>query len=366
MNQPELQPLINLLTLDIPESPARELGFLDVAGHPTRETTICNVYRYFLDPELSPQINPLMIEALEELIEEKYLKKDLPKELDLTDFKVRLEMGTGSGRIDIVLDSPATKSAVIIEVKIYHWLHNDLADYWKKFSYPDKQKAGIVLSLESMSETQIGNFNFVSITHSEWLNRVCGKGLPTGLPIKDYIYFNDFVNNMNHLTKSTTMNEQTEFYFEHSHTVEKAIDTKKQAWAYVLSHLKLAVGDLGMELTREKEDWSHIKKKKLRNFCLYTIFPSKILKGKKLRMHIELQHPTEEILIKCREIIERDYQHLNLIVHKINPKAKTPIITKEANLRTEDLKDLRGYLKQVLTELEPIWNEFNKLAPARL
>ena len=366
MNQPDSSPLISILTLNIPESPPRELGFLDVAGHTTRETTICNVYRYFLDRELSPLLSPIMLEALKELIAEKYGESGVTKELDLSDYKVRLELSTGNGRIDIVLDSQVSQSVVIIEVKIYHGLYNNLADYWNKYLYPKNQKAGIVLSLKPMLDKQIGDIGFVSITHNEWLNKVCAKGLPTNLPIRDYIYFNDFVNNMNNLTKSTTMNEQTEFYFDHSNTVEKAIDTKKQAWVYVLSHLKLAAGDLGMELTREKEDWSHIKKKKMMNFCLYTIFPSKILKNKKLRIHIELQHPTEDILTKCRVIIERDYRHLNLIVHNIKPKAKTPIITKEASLKTEDLKDLRGYIKQVLTELEPIWNDFNQLAPAKL
>ena len=271
-----LQELYSLLTLDIPAGSPRELGFLDVVGHTTRETTICNVYRYFLDPELSPQISPLMVEALQELIVEKYGASGVTKELDLSHYEVQLEVGTENGRIDIVLESKASQSVVIIEVKIYHWLHNDLEDYWQKFNYPVNQKVGIVLSLELMTESQINNPNFISVTHSEWLNKACNKGLPSSLPIKDFIYFNDFVNNMNHLTNAHTMNETAEFYIRHSQKIKKAIETQSVAYNYVVQAVERVAAHFDWIAYGNSSYWRNLWNQDDKETVYITAFPETI------------------------------------------------------------------------------------------
>lgn len=285
----DLRNLYSLLALDIPRASSGELGFLDVVNHTTRETTICNVYRYFLDPELSPQISPLMLEALEGLVGEKYNAQGVTKDLDLTDFRVKLEHGTGSGRIDIVLESHATQSVVIIEAKIYHSLHNDLEDYWNHFKNPAIKRAGIVLSLEPLSEAQIGNSNFISITHWEWLNQVCSNGLPAGLPIKEYIYFNDFVNNMNNLAKPNAMNESAEFYIKHSKKVKKAIETQTEAYNYAVKSVERVAAHFGWTAYGTSSYWRNLWNQEEKETVYITTYPETIADEKgKVRLILEI------------------------------------------------------------------------------
>ncbi len=59
--------LFELLLIDIPKPEQREFGFLDVVYHATRENTISNVYRYFLNQEQSPILSRLLMESLIEL-----------------------------------------------------------------------------------------------------------------------------------------------------------------------------------------------------------------------------------------------------------------------------------------------------------
>ncbi|MFT4779077.1 MAG: hypothetical protein ACI923_001612 [Flavobacteriales bacterium] len=284
-----LQELYSLLTLDIPEALPRELGFLDVVGHTTRETAICNVYRYFLDPALSPQLSRLMMAALVALIIEKYAQNGVKKEQDLSNYEVILERATGKGRIDIVIESKATQSVVIIEVKVYHWLHNDLEDYWWAFEYPEPQKAGIVLSLDPMTEGQINYSNFISITHSEWLNKVCSLGLPVSLPIKDFVYFNDFVNNMNRLTNSHQMNDSAEFYIKHSQKIKKAIKTQESAYSFVVQSIERVAAHFGWIAFGKSSYWRNLWNEDAKETVYLTAYPETIADEEgKVRLILEI------------------------------------------------------------------------------
>ncbi|MAN03298.1 MAG: hypothetical protein CMI35_09470 [Owenweeksia sp.] len=274
---PETSQLLQLITLDIPENPPRELGFLDVVGHTTRETTICNVYRYFLDPETSPLISELLIQSLEELIQQAYGSKKQEKQYDLSGCEVLLEVATRKGRIDIVLHSAAAKSVVMIEAKIYHTLHNDLQDYWNKYDYPENQKAGIILTLEPLKETEIGNDHFINITHAQWLNLALQKGLPHELPLKDIIYFKDFVRNMNHLTQSDEMTEEIQFYFQHAQKIEKAIQTRKAAYDFVIDQLRKVAAHFNWILDGYAANWRHLWDYDHKATLYYTIYPESIL-----------------------------------------------------------------------------------------
>ena len=345
--------LIQFLSLEIPEAPSREIGFLDVAGHATRETTICNVYRYFLDPELSPLLSPLMLEALEELIVEKYEIKQITKELDLSEYEVFLELGTGEGRIDIVLESKASESVVIIEAKVYHILDNDLEDYWNRFHYSDSRKAGIVLSLNTISDLEINNENFISITHSEWLNKMCNKGLPANLPMKEYLYFNDFVNNMNHLTKSHEMDEQVKFYFDHSKKIDKAIKTKDQALNYVIDQLQEVAGHFNRNLIGNSDHWRHIKSDN-NDFLYYAVLPLEILQEKKVRVILEVLGDKRDVVGNYQTHIEKEISNRNLDKGSSNFTHVTHIASKTYSLKNEDMDQLASILiKGIEKDLEP-------------
>ncbi|MFZ6050749.1 PD-(D/E)XK nuclease family protein [Halocola ammonii] len=346
--------LFQVLTLDIPEATPREVGFLDVAGHSTRETTICNVYSYFLDPELSPLLSPLMLEALEDLIEEKYARKKVKKELDFSEFEVMLELGTGNGRIDIVIESEASQSVVIIEAKVYHVLDNDLEDYWNRFPYADNRKVGIVLAINPFSDLDIKNENFISVTHWEWLNNVCSKGLPVNLPMKDYLYFNDFVNNMNRLTKSSEMNEQAKFYFDYSSKVDKAIETKSEALKYVIAQLHEVAGHFDLELFGNSDSWRHIKSNN-NDQVYYTLLPLEILEKKQVLVILEVAGDKRSVRESYQEEMKDEVSKGELNLSHSNLSHVTHIVSKTYTLKKEKMDQMAATLIEgIENDLEPV------------
>lgn len=275
-NQNLNEELFDLLTQEVPTPHPRELGFLDVAGKNTSETVICNVYSYFLDPHTSPEISGIMMEALFDLIEATYPDFEKKKNIDLDDYRIELERATGKGRIDILIASENSKSAIIIEAKIYHVLVNDLNDYWRAIDYPDNQKVGVVLSLYHHSSGQIGHPEFVSITHSEWLKKTVAKGLSHQIPVKDFIYFKDFVNNMNHLTHSNEMTEEVQFYLRNADKINKALGTKEETLKFVVNQMQAVAGNLGVELHGSSANWRNIWNKEQKEEVYYTVLPQRI------------------------------------------------------------------------------------------
>ncbi len=101
--------LFKLIALTIPEAKPVELGFLDVVVQTTRENTINNVYRYFLDPEQSPVLSKLMVNTLLERIEERYKSKNQQKDTMLWENKLDALVfhfyGLNEADMNLILDT---------------------------------------------------------------------------------------------------------------------------------------------------------------------------------------------------------------------------------------------------------------------
>tara|TARA_R110002050_G_scaffold158249_1_gene287515 strand:+ start:16928 stop:18019 length:1092 start_codon:yes stop_codon:yes gene_type:complete len=292
-----MEELIQLIGLDIPQSPRREMGFLDVVDKTTHETTICKVYRYFLDSELSPLLSTVFIDSLKDLILSKFSQKKVTKELDFANYEVFLEVVTNKGRIDIVLHSTNGPSVIIIEVKVYHTLNNDLEDYWEKYDYQIQNKAGVVLALNSFSDEVIANENFVSITHYEWLNKVLEAGLPANLPIRDFIYIHDFYNNMKHITKANEMTEEVRFYLQHAGKINKAILVKDSAYAYLIDQLNTVASNLNLVLYGNSVEYRHLWDQDNHATVYLAVYPEKILLNPS-KIEVDLEIYSKAILHK--------------------------------------------------------------------
>jgi hypothetical protein len=259
------QELIDLITCHIPVPPPRQYGIMDVVDCATHENTISSVYRYFLDQERSPLLSVVMMDALMELVNQKSAALDRPiRNMDFSHYKVYREATTVSQkRIDLLIISRVSKSAIIIEVKVHAPLYNNLWEYWKHSKYADENKVAIVLSLEYMNPKNFTCPHFICITHAEWLKRVITKGLPDEMPINEIIYFKDFTANMNRLTRQMEMNNSVKFYIEHSDSITKAIATKNAATDYVMCHLRKVAEDMNFEYDHSRRDtsWTHLKAK---------------------------------------------------------------------------------------------------------
>lgn len=363
---PNLHYLQQVLLLDIPQPEQRELGFLDVVDHTTRETTICNVYKYFLDSELSPQISGLLISALESLIENELESIGIQKEMDLSEYDVILEFKTRKGRIDIVLDNKVAESAVIIEVKIYHGLHNDLNDYWQAFDYNPDKKIGIVLGLYPLDQSAIGNKEFISITHTQWLEKALERGLPHDLPVKDFIYFKDFVNNMKHLTQSNQMTPEVQFYLNHPEKIESAIATKNAAMQFVIDQLRTAAERLNLSVFGSNDNWRNLWDAEKKDPVYYTVFPHDIITsgGQNITIIIELfgaetiaKEDSLRQLLKGFKMADRlknpnhrrsEYVHFLSTTIQLKPDSFDQLALKIVSTITNDLEPVRQKLLKAL------------------
>ncbi len=357
--------LIEFLQLDIPTPPPRDYGFLDVVNQATRETTICNVYRYFLSQSTAPKLSERMISALLELLESAFEEKGMEKQIDLSEYEVHLEYSTAQGRIDILILSRTSRCAIIIEAKIHHALHNNLSDYWSAIDYPEHQKAGVVLGLYPHSDVQIGHSHFVSLTHTDWLNSVVSGGLPHDIAVKNYIYFQDFVNNMNRITYSNEMTPEVKFYLSHPDKIESAIATKKAALEYVITQLQTVAERLNLSVFGSNDHWRNLWDAEKKYPVYYTVFPHDIITsgGQNITIIIELFGKAIAEEESLRQLLKDDalakrlnnphhrragYVHFLSTTIQLSPESLNLLAEKIVDTIANDLEPVRQKLLKAL------------------
>ena len=148
-----------------PELPKRERSMIEIGGYRNDENVNSDYLAFFLREDEEHNLGCLFFDALL-----KVLKLDIA--LYQGDYEVKRELTTKKGnRIDIVIQSKDKNWAIIIENKIYHYLNNDLQDYWD--SVDVKNKKGVILSLKEEHQTYHNDFK--NITHEVLINRVKEK-----------------------------------------------------------------------------------------------------------------------------------------------------------------------------------------------
>lgn len=272
MQDPEL---LQLLSLEIPTAIHPEPGFLEITGMAHYENVNSRIYAYFLDQSKHRELANSFVESLQKIIEEK-----LNKTIELDDYLVTNEELTKKNyRIDITLNDQANKSAILIENKIYHYLHNDLEDYWDHYKYPDENKLGVLLTLYPHDIPKEVKGKFVNITHQEWVTKIQANGLPSKLPTKIYTYLNDFFETIDSLTKSNHMNDQAKFYFQHAKQVIKAQETQSEAQNFLANQMEKLAGKLGWQVYGGESDRKNIWDQKNDLKTYYTIVYGPLLNG---------------------------------------------------------------------------------------
>lgn len=270
MEKQEVKSLLYLANQEIPKEDDWEHSFLDIIGQPTKETTICNVYRHFLDPATSPDLSGVMIESLVEQI-----AKQRPDfyPLNLETFEVFQERKTNKGRLDFLIKSEGNW-ALLIEVKVYHHLHNDLEDYWSSLEKDNPNKLGIVLSIGPM---ETGHEAFINIRHTDWLENALQK-LPENQNLtRKHNYLKDFAEHINRLSNYNKMTESILFYLEHPTKINDAIKTQKSAYDFIIQQLtEVASHFEGWELYGCSYKWRNIWDKKNKHTIYLTVFPEEI------------------------------------------------------------------------------------------
>ena len=354
--------LIQLLSIDIPEEKIREIGFLEISGIAHYENVNSRIYAYFLDQRNYPLLAELFINSLIDIVFEKTGKK-----IEIGNYNVNTEELTKKGnRIDITIQNKSTRNAILIENKIYHYLNNDLLEYWTHFGYPDNQQIGVLLTLNKHEIPLINKNQFVNITHLEWTSRIKNSGLPHGLPDKIYTYLNDFFRTITYLTKTSHMNEQARFYFEHASKVIKAKQTYEEANSFLLDQMNILASKIGWKLYGNELGIRDIWDENNKCDTFYSINYKPLLDGKlKVIIYIKMiredqkKANMDESILK-NEIIENQIIEHNLIKGE-NFRENLEFVYKEYELTLDELTCLADTLYQKIdSDFQSLMSEIFK------
>lgn len=279
---------LQFLSLDFPKQDPPRYGFLEITNQRHRETVNSAIYGHFLSQDRNETIANLFKDTLLALIEarlkpfsSKPLNDDTEVELAprIEDFTVELEVQTNkSNRIDLVLRDNTNKTAIIIENKIYHFLANDLQDYWD--SIEDSKKVGVLLTLTKESVPSHFEGQYVNILHKEWIDAIKQTGLPPDLDIRDYVYLNDFFFSLLELSNTNTMNDQSTFFFQHQSKILEARDIYYVAYDHVQNALKTVVAKNNYEAYGKNTRYMQFWPEGLKHELYYTIVFEDLLEPK--------------------------------------------------------------------------------------
>jgi hypothetical protein len=202
------------------------------------------------------------------------------KKLSFTNEKVNTEVVTANkGRIDLLIED--YQSAILIENKIYHYLSNDLLDYWDHFKTDSSKKVGVLLTLFQHEIPVNVKGKFINITHIEWINKVKENFIPDFLPDNYKVYIDDFINTIEKLTRINTMNESAKFYFEHASQIIKANATLNEAHRFLNSELLQIANKIGWQSSGSELTWRYFWDENNNLDTYFTILIDDIVEPKK-------------------------------------------------------------------------------------
>lgn len=286
MELKELQSFIKSST--IPVIREKATTFLGISKQPHYENVWSNIYAFFFKVSGEHHLKDLFIKSLVQLI-----NKKVNQEYSFSNrFNIETEYSTKkNGRIDLLLFTNG--EAIIIENKVYHYLNNDLNDYWNSIKQPQKQ--GVVLSLKKISKT--GNENFINITHLELMQCVMGN-----LSVyfseaneKYLIYLKDFYQNVINMSNPIE-SESLRFFYQYQKEINEINNVRKSVTNHIKSQIELACDQTDINLTLSKpggdnEDKYRYYLSKANPNLMFTIFFSKLIwANRELLIIVELKN----------------------------------------------------------------------------
>lgn len=325
----------------------QKVGFLEIIGKQHHENINSALYAHFLNCG-NPELQALFLDSLLYLIHEKTDKK-----LNFSNYKVTTEAITPKGRIDILIEDYYNQTAIIIENKIYHYLDNDLEDYWRFSRFNDDKKAGILLTLYPHEIPEEVSDKFINITHIEWINQVKEQYCNIDLSlVGNYkIYLEDFINTIENLTKTNTMNEAVKFYFHNAPQVIKASETLREAHLYMNNQLELIANKIGWQTFGSDLNWRNFWDEENHLDTYLTIVTENIVKGNGLNftLILELNRKDKDSEKTITEKFKDHYQFQGK--HKGEVKSKyVHFLCKNYDITMEDLESFSDVVVQKIRE----------------
>lgn len=333
----------DVLTREFPLEAKKGKTFLDIAQMPHYENVNSNILTFFLDQNEEHGFKDLFVTSLLELASSH-------KELSLLDWTVEREITTKQGkRIDIEIQSSDKDKVIIIENKIYHWLANDLNDYWQHYpNINSSNKIGIVLSMYAIN---VKDVRYINITHQQLCKQVL-KNLGAYLlhgNTKYIVYLKDYIENINSFYMSNERKAKLEFYFENIDKVNELLNIKDDATTYILNQVTVVGEALGLPVrAKRKNDRRYFPFPEFKDDKLYyAIFVEHLFSSRAtFKIIIEghkIAYPVQQHII---DNISDKYHHLQ---HVDEPQPYIHFLKKTYHF---DPKDTANFSKVILEILE--------------
>lgn len=261
-----------------------DIGFLEIIKKPHNETINSNIYAHFLSCDDSI-ITEAFLSALLDLINAK-----TNRELKFSRPYVNTEFSTNEGRIDILIRDFTEPTTIIIENKIFHWLHNSLLEYWNYFKIKNDHKIGILLTVNPHHIPKEVADAFVNITHWEWIQNIQERLNFDEIRKKaNKVYLKDFFNSIKNLSTTYTMNASAKFFFEHAAQINKANATLIEGHKFMSEQYQKIASLLGLETFGNEIDWKNFWDEDNRLDTYFTIAAQDIISGKGLKYKIIIE-----------------------------------------------------------------------------
>ena len=332
--------------------------FLGISKQPHYENVLSNIYAFFFNIDAEHNLHDLFLQSLLQIIEESINFKFYYN----SSFKVETEFITKSnGRIDLLLLSD--NDAIIIENKVYHYLNNDLSDYWD--SIERENKIGIILSLYKTGKNQIYHPNFVGITHLELLNKVVNNlsNYFLNASEKYIIFFKDFYQNI--VNTTNLMDPKIiSFFCQNQEAINSIVNIRKNYISYVISKVEAARIDIDEKLElygSRNESFRYYTCPNQSNLMITVFFENLFTKKQTLSFIVELKNELLKETEKIKNIEfdddEKKYIKSDFSTYKIS---WVHFATQLVEPNEDDITNLREYISKCIND-GPILNIYRKL-----
>lgn len=347
-----------------PQVAERRQTFFSIAGFPHYENVLSNVYQFFFNTESPHGLGSLCMDALGDVLEGKQnIRPWAENEFRRT--HVRREVRTDiDKRLDILLHNSSNEdewqyasTVVLIENKVYHWLANDLGEYWKfvKLQNPSSKKIGIVLGLKEENIPEQWKENWVAITHLAWAQAV-EKRIGASIYRAEPRYITlllELIETIRHM--SATENFQPlQFFQQNRAAIFKAEQVRNEAFMQFPEALRQALPNYEMAGSKaeSKDGWLVIYRRGSDRFKYLLEYRELFFEGKKSPTYriqlLSASASTEE----AKEIKAKLLQHSGQLF-KADEAQEHQVLIKTYELQLENSKPLP---QVIITSLRDDWH----------
>ncbi|HRH70340.1 MAG TPA: PD-(D/E)XK nuclease family protein [Flavobacteriales bacterium] len=280
-------------------------NLFSISKYPHYEDVVSNWYAFFMDPAQPHELGTLFLDCLLQFGPGNNAL-NLEKE-----FYVRREHTTPSGKaIDLLISDgeEADKgnlhkatNAIVIENKVFHWLANELDDYWRAIDAPNK--VGFVLSL---TKTDTRSPHFKNVLHSELLARIRESSEVAAMPTRYKCYLEDLATNLHELAETMRYTPDLRFFVENAAAIDRAVRLREQFLKFVYQQLQVLAEQMNLSLGGHAELYRYLYNDDHERVYYTILLDDLVADGGSLTICVEVSRPSKDA-IQTYDAICSDY-----------------------------------------------------------